>query len=209
MTNALIPSHPLDLIVPTKIPDTALVVNGALRDQIAVLYQRMGDQPEITDAATFESMRVLVRDASQLKSLVEACRSLAKAPSLAIGKAIDDAARAIMKEIDLVIIEGKQQETFFLIDRDRKLAEERARFAAAEAAAQKDQSRPTAPLSQILPSEIIKAPLSTRKVVIIDNPALVPDDYWIIDRQKLDADVLAGKIVLGVRVEEQKFVVAR
>ncbi len=209
MTNALIASHPRDLIVPTKLPDTALVVNGALRDQIAVLYQRMGDQPDITDAATFESMRTLVRDASQLKNLVEACRALAKAPSMAIGKAIDRAAAEIIKEIDLVITEGKNQETFFLVERDKKLAEERARFLAAEIAAQKDQSRPTAPLSQLAPSEIIKAPLSTRRVVIIDNPALVPDDYWIIDRPRLDADVLAGKIVLGVRVEEQKFVVAR
>jgi len=42
--------------------------------------------------------------------------------------------------------------------------------------------------------------------VIIENPDLVPDEYWIIDEVRVRRDALAGKEIAGVKVITEKSV---
>ncbi len=204
--------HPQDVVLPTKAPETSLVLPGALYARIMTLHQRMDEHVGITDAATFRLMRDLVKDASKLKKEIELARQIAKDPYYQIGKNIDAAAAKITALIDMVVNEGKAQETAYLTERDRQIAAEQQRIALAEATATTDTSRPTAPLQVMMAvPEAVDAPIQQRRVVYVDNPALVPEEYWVrsIDRAKLDADALAGKIIPGVSVGMEQQVVAR
>lgn len=201
--------HPNDIIIPTKLPETSLVVPGILYQQIVALHQRMTEHVDISDDASFQSMRKLVKDASALKKKIEVARQLAKDPYWKTGQAIDMAANAIMNLIEIVVNEGKAQETFFLVEQDRKKAEEAKRVADMEATAKLDTSRPTAPLTIPVHFEVIDAPISKRKVVKITDYTLIPRDYWIVDMKRLEADVLDGAVVPGTVIEFEQQVVAR
>ncbi len=203
------PPHPRDLVLPTKAPETTLSIPGILIERIDVLYTRMGDHPEIVDKATFDSMRTLVRDASKLKGEIETCRQRAKEPFLRVGQAIDRAAGKYVSDIEEVITEGKKQEAAFLTERDRKIREDQHRHALAEAAAQKDVSRPTPPLTAVLATEAIDAPISKRKKVVVIDAKLLPAKYWMINMELVTADTLAGEIIPGVELQYEQVLAAR
>lgn len=206
--NPLVSKYP-DVVVPTPAPSTAIVVSGQLTQAVDTLYARMDTLPVITDQTTFDHVRALVKDAATLKRHVEASRQVAKRPHLDIGKTIDDAAKPFIERLDLLISEGKNQERQFLINEEQKrLAAEAAR-AAAEAAALRDQSRPTAPLVPVVMTQQITAPLQTRPEVFITNEAAIPREYLIVDMVRLRADALAGKVIPGVEVRKIVDVVAR
>ncbi len=203
------PPHPLDLVLLTKAPETTLSIPGILIEKITGLYNRMGEHPDIVDKATFDSMRSLVRDASKLKGEIETCRQRAKEPFLRVGQSIDQAAGKYTSQIEEVITEGKRQEAAFLTERDRKIAEDQRRHALAEAAAQKDVSRPTPPLTAVLATEAIDAPISKRKKVVVTNPALLPAKYWMINMELVTAETLAGEIIPGVELQYEQVLAAR
>jgi hypothetical protein len=203
------PPHPLDVIVATEVPKTALAVPGILNARVNELYARMEQHPGVTDQSSIDTMRAIVRDASELKRDIEQCRKRVKEPFLRAGQAIDAEANRFQTRLDIVIDEGKRQQADFAIERDRKIAEQRKLLEEAEKAAQTDTSRPTPPLTVLVPTEEINIPISRRKVVVITDRMQIPSEYWIIDEKRLEADVLAGKVVPGTRIDIQQNVVAR
>jgi hypothetical protein len=211
---AMVPYDPTllypDDIISTVTPGTTLVVSSGLKQHVAILFQRMDALPQIVDQGTFDAMRSLVKDAHALTKMIEAQRQLAKEPFLRTGQAIDAAAKVYLNQLNVLVQEGKSQETAFLVERDKLLREQEERRRAAEAEAAKDTSRPTAPLVPLTaPLEAIKAPLMTHRRVVIVNEALIPGDYYILDMQRLEADALAGVAISGVTVVEESIVVAR
>ena len=198
-----------DEVVPTPAPGTSLVVSGQLKQSINTLYRRMDLLPTITDQGSFDLMRDLVKDASNLRKHVEASRQIAKKPFLDIGRKIDEAARPFIENLDALITEGKHQETEFLIAEQKRNAEAEAARAAAEAEALKDTSRPTPPLVPVVLFTPTQAPLQSRSKVNIVNEALLPREYLVPFIQKINADALAGKVIPGVEVVMETSVVAR
>ncbi len=211
---AMVPYDPKTLypddIIPTATPGTTLVVSSGLKQHVAMLFQRMEALPQIVDQGTFDAMRNLVKDAHGLTKMIEAQRQTAKEPFLRTGQAIDAVAKVYLSQLMLLVTEGKAQETAFLAEQQRLLAEQEARRRAAEAEAAKDVSRPTAPLVPLAaPMEAIKAPLTTRRRVVISNPELIPNDYYVLDVPRIETDALSGVVIPGVTVIEESFVVSR
>lgn len=52
-------------------------------------------------------------------------------------------------------------------------------------------------------------PTRKQKVVTITDPALVPDNFWIIDEVLVRKQALAGVVIPGVLVEEKEVIVNR
>lgn len=50
------------------------------------------------------------------------------------------------------------------------------------------------------------AEFRTHKLVVVESPSLVPDEYWEINTVKLRADLLAGVVVPGAKIVEEKIV---
>lgn len=49
-------------------------------------------------------------------------------------------------------------------------------------------------------------PTTTVSKMVIENPELVPDAYWVIDEVKLRKDLLAGIVVSGAKIIKEKVV---
>ena len=213
MANELVPVIPPSIVITTATPGSSIVVDGINLQKVQAVVQRMVDAPQITDQATFDIVRKIVSDAAAVKNAVDTLREIAKAPFLNIGKAIDKAAKAAWAPLDVVIAEGKRQETEFLIERDRQIAAERQRIADAEAAARADTSRPTAPLLPALqataPIQAIIAPTMTRKVLRILNEGIIPAEYRVLDFARIERDLRQGIAVPGAILEDEKRVTAR
>lgn len=198
-----------DAVIATPAPSTALVVSGQLKQAIDGLYERMGNLPAIVDQVTFDAVRDLVRDANTMRKHVETSRQLAKRPFLDIGNTIDATAKPFLERLDVLIVEGKNQERHFLAERDRLIAEANERQRLLELEAQKDTSRPTAPLMAVAMPAVINAALATRPEVVIVNVALIPREYLVPDMVRIRADALAGKPIAGIEVRRVTDVVAR
>lgn len=50
---------------------------------------------------------------------------------------------------------------------------------------------------------------SKHRVVVIFNPELIPDKYWVINEPLVRKEALAGRDIPGVRVDEERIVVNR
>ncbi len=120
-------TNPNDIIIPAQLP-TTVIVSGELVEKTAALLTRMDEHPDITDNATLQTMRALVKETSRLKTTVKAAQSVAIAPFEAIIAQIKKKAVEIINELDMVVTEGKRQEVDFLTERDRLLALEAERF---------------------------------------------------------------------------------
>lgn len=202
-----------DVAVPTLTPNRVLVVYAKTFADVHDQENALTVAPAITDQPTMNAVRAIVKSSKKLWNDIDAARQLAKAPFLDACKAIDAAARPLLDRLTDVMNEGKHQEGTYLIERDRQLREDEDRRRAAELEALKDTSRPTAPLiAPTLPAPV-DAPLSQHKVVTIVDPALVPDEFWVIDQPKLEKAALeaaaAGKTIPGVTVSTVSRVVAR
>lgn len=210
-----------DLTVPTPpLPGTSIVVKAELLAQVAALEQAMGDAPVITDQASFDIVRDVVKRSRALYNLVEAQRAAVKAPFIAVGKALDAAAKPILARLDDIAAEGKAQETAFIVERDRQVREQEAARVAAEAAARATHAalaqagRPTPELVVLQPVPVINAPLTTVRTVVVKDEAAIPDGYWVLDRTRLERDALAlhaqgAPMIPGVEVIVEKRVVGR
>lgn len=210
-----------DLTVPTPpLPGTSIVVKAELLAQVSALEQAMGDAPVITDQASFDIVRDVVRQSRSLYNLVEAQRAAVKAPFIAIGKAIDEAARPILARLNDIAAEGKDQETAFIVERNRLVREQEAARVAAEAAARATHAalaqagRPTPELVVLQPVPVINAPLTTVRTVVVTSESMIPDGYWVLDRVRLERDALAlhtqgAPMIPGVEVVVEKKVVSR
>lgn len=185
--------------VPTpEAPRYAIVAAESVVAQVAARTQALIDAPEIKDQQSMNAVRAVVKETKKVWNIVDAERQRVKAPFLEACRRIDAAAKPLLDELQAVMNEGKHQEGLYLIERDRQLALEDEQRRLAELEAMKDTSRPTAPLiAPTLPAPL-DAPLSTFKEVTIVNPALVPDEYWVIDRARVEADARAGKTIPGV-----------
>ncbi len=201
---------PRDIILQTAAPNTTVVVKAELQEKVGVIINQMVALPEITDNDSFQSVRNVVRAASALKKEIEAQRQIANTPFAGVIAQINAAAQAVAAQLDAIITEGKFQETHFLAERDRKIAEENARLRAQEAAARLDTSRPTAPLPMMQLAEKVDAPVASRPDIEVFDPKLVPDEYKVLDMVKIRRAVLVeGKEVGGVRKVTNRQVVAR
>lgn len=210
-----------DLTVPTPpLPGTSIVVKAELLAQVSALEQAMGDAPVITDQTSFDIVRDVVKRSRTLYNLVEAQRAAVKAPFIAVGKAIDEAARPILTRLNEVAAEGKDQETAFIVERNQLVREQEATRAAAEAAARATHAalaqagRPTPELVVLQPVPVINAPLTTVRTVVVTNEAAIPQGYWVLDLERLNADALAlhargAPMIPGVEVIVEKRVVSR
>ena len=208
-----------DLIVPTKAPETSVVVSGILLAEVDRIHAAMGAAPTITDQASMDAVRQVMKQASGLRTKIESARQVAKAPFLTIGTTIDEAAKKVSARLDEVVTEAKKQIEDFLIERDRQLREAERVRRAAEAAAQAAQAaaiaagqptRPTAALVTTAPlPEAISAPTQQVREVVIFDESLLPREYLAPIMAKIRADALAGKLIPGVRVDHAVKVVAR
>ncbi len=202
-----------DVAVPTTTPTVTLVVKAKTFADVHDQEQALIAAPAITDQPTMNKVRAIVKSAKKLWNDIEAARQLAKAPFLDACQRIDAAARPLLGRLTDVMNEGKHQEGTWLIERDRQLREDEDRRRAAELEALKDTSRPTAPLVAPTLPAVLDAPLAQFKEVTIVDPALVPDEYWVIDMAKLEKAALAaaaaGKAIPGVTVTTVSRVVAR
>jgi len=45
--------------------------------------------------------------------------------------------------------------------------------------------------------------MSKKRVAVIENPELVPDEYWVIDEVRARKDALAGKEIPGIVIREE------
>ena len=199
-----------DIVIPTTAPHTTLVVKGELQARVSAITQQMIALPEITDNDSFQGVREVVKMASALKREVEASRQLANGPFNAVIQAINTAAKGVIAQLDAVITEGKQQETAFLVEQQRKQAEEAERIRKHEEEARKDQSRPTAALPITALPQAIDAPLATRPDIEITDELAIPREFLMVDMVKLRRAVLAeGRDVPGVKKVIRTQVVAR
>lgn len=194
-----------DHTVVASLPNTAVVVVSAeLRRSVDALTQRMGDAAAITDQASFDVIRAVVKDAKKLSNLVTAARRAAVRPFEGVVSAINLAAAPYTNQLDAIMNEGKAQEGHYLVERDRKLQELANQAAAAELDAQRDTSRPTAPLVvQEIPQAVI-APISVHRDIEITDETLIPRKYWLIDMAALKRDAIIAaeqhQAFPGVRV---------
>lgn len=199
-----------DIVIPTTAPHTTLVVKGELQARVSAITQQMIALPEITDNDSFQGVREVVKMASALKREVEASRQLANGPFNAVIQAINTAAKGVIAQLDTIITEGKQQETAFLVEQQRKQAEEAERIRKHEEEARKDQSRPTAALPITALPQAIDAPLATRPDIEITDEMAIPREFLVVDMVKLRRAVLTdGRDVPGVKKVIRTQVVAR
>jgi hypothetical protein len=209
----------LDLYLATPGPASVIVADHELQVAVDELYDAMETLPAITDQESFDAVRALVQRASNLRSDLEACRKRAKAPFAAIVDSIDGVAREIRERIEVIITEGKHQETAFLVERNRRIAEETRRQQQIEEAARlAAAAEPTRPTPSLVPAvqaaavaniEAIKAPLATRRSVRITQQSLVPGKYWMLNMAAIEADWKLGVQVPGTEYVEEQYVVAR
>lgn len=218
--NSLIPAPlPADLMVKTPLPQTAVVVSGALLAEIDRLWEEMGAAPAVVDQPSMDAVRSVMARSRSLITQIDGARTASKAPYLAVGKTIDAAAKNVTARLQQIVDEAKGQIEDFIAERDRQIAELERQRLEAEAEARRVQQaalaagqpvRPTAPLAVVpLPPEAVKAPIQTRPDVQVVDPSLVPREYLLLDMVKIRADALAGKVIPGVIVKQTTFVVAR
>lgn len=199
-----------DLVLQTTAPNTTVVVKAELQEKVGAIVNQMVALPEITDNLSFQAVRNIVKAASALKKEIEVQRQIANMPFSGVIAQINAAAQAVAAQLDAVITEGKLQETHFLAERDRKLAEEAKRLREQEEAARLDTSRPTAPLPVMQLAEAVQAPIASRPDIEVFDPKLIPDEFKVIDMVKLRRAVLVeNREVPGVRKVTNRQVVAR
>lgn len=187
----------------------ALLATVDLVSRVDAAEQAMAEAPAIIDQTTMNAVRAVVKNAKKVFNDLDAARQAIKAPFLEMEKRIDGAAKPLLERLRRVMNEGKLQESDYLTERDRQLAEEDQRRKANEALAAQDTSRPTAPLVLMTLPEVVEAPLSSRKEVTIVDPAVLPRQYLVPDMARIRADALAGVVIPGVKVETVQTLVAR
>jgi hypothetical protein len=203
--NDLIVYHDHVVSISTAVlPGTVVIAQGQLRQKVVALHEQMGALPDITDQASFDAVRALVKDAKGLEKAVDACRRIARQPYLTVVETIDALAQEYLAPLKAIQLEGKAQEGAFIVERDRKLAEAEQQRQIAEFEAQNavDASRVTAPLVIQEAVEEFTAPVSYHPEMKIVDESLIPAEYRIIDMVRLRRDALAGKIIPGVVVEK-------
>lgn len=203
MTNALIVQTP-------NVPTFAVVAGEALINRVDEREQALCDAPVISDQTTLTAVQSVVKAAKKLWNEIDASRQMVKAPYLDACTKIDAAAKPYLRRLEDLMDEGKRQQGEYLIERDRKLAEDDAVRRLAEIEAMKDTSRPTAPLIAPTLPDPVQAPLQSRPRVVILDQSLIPSEYWVLDMAKLNYDALvAKKPIPGVEVRNESIVVAR
>jgi hypothetical protein len=202
-TNALIVQTP-------NVPTFAVVAGEALINRVDEREQALCDAPAITDQTTLTTVRSVVKAAKVLWNEIDASRQMVKAPYLDACTKIDAAAKPYLRRLEDLMDEGKRQQGQYIIDRDQKLAEDEAARRLAEIEAMKDTSRPTAPLIAPTLPEVLTAPLQSSPRVVILDPALIPQEYWVLDMAKINYDALVAKRPIpGVEVRNESIVIAR
>ncbi len=196
-------------IPPTQHHQYTVVAKEELVTTVAQREAQMGDAPAIVDQTTFNAVRAVVKDAKQTHTTINAARELAKTPFLEACRRIDAAAKPLLDRLTLVMAEGKQQQADYIVERDRKLAEEDAARVLSEAAAKLDTSRPTAPLTPVRLAEPLQAPLQSRRWVEIVDASLIPREYLVPDLARITFDALAGKAIPGAQVVDGNTLAAR
>jgi hypothetical protein len=204
------------ILAPITAPTSVIIVSAQLQRDVATLENRLGDAPPITDQASLDLVRSITADAQSLLRQVETQRKVTQAPFQKIIDQIRDAARPVTTRLEEIKAEGKHQMEAAIQERDRRLREEEAARIAAEAAARAaavTENRPTPALVPISTTPALQAPLTKHREVVVTNPALVPDEFWVIDQTRLRAAALAadtaGTSIPGVEVRVLHGVAAR
>jgi hypothetical protein len=197
-----------------------VLVQGALVVKVEELCEDFGGLPEVTDEPSRAAVHHLGVQANKLRSLVEAQRQNAKAPFLDAGRALDAAARRVLDPLEAIVAEAREQETTYLLERDRQLkvaADARARLEqevlrAAAAAAAAQANVPAAPALPVLVPTVQQDETAARltsipEVVVVDE-SQVPSEYWVLDMTNVRRDALLlhaqGKTFPGVEVRQRK-----
>ena len=148
--------------------------------------------------------------ASKLSGQVDAQRSNAKQPWVAVAKAIDATVRPVIDRLDAVKTEAKAQITTFLIEQDRIKQEAWRAQAIAQAAAHAALQQGNAPQLQVtvLPVEIT-APTSRYQSVRLTDLELIPREFFDLNTERLREALIAGRSIPGAELVEERRVVAR
>lgn len=192
--------------------------------QLVTLAQ---DTKAMAEAYVIDSNDMYEMAGNELKEIkarakrVEDQRKIMTQPLDTTKKAIMDFFRAPLEMLTNAENTLKRGMLTYKQEIDRKEAAERARIIAeaerqaAEAKA-KNPDKPAPPV--ILPPSTVKpvakvSGISTRKVwkAEIQDEALVPDEYWVIDTQKIDAvarSTKGGLQIPGVRIYEEEVMAA-
>lgn len=212
MPNETVQTATRDLILtPPQIP-TTVVVAAAVIDGVALLEQKMGDAPTITDQATMDAVRAVMVEAQRWWKTIEAQRETAKRFWLEVGRAIDAAARPYLQRCDAVKNECKLQMEAFLVEQDRLKAEAARALAVAQAAAAAAVGPGTAPkLNVTAYATDVQAPVGRWQEIEVVDATLVPRDFLIVDWPKVRShmEVHGDNSIPGIRYKQVVRVVAR
>ncbi len=189
------------VVLTPQMPVQSVIAHDELVQRVTEREDALGAAAAITDQASMNVVRTLVKDTKKLYNLVDAERQRVLAPFKDAVDKINAAAKPLLTRLQDVMNEGKFQEGVYLIERDKKLADEERIRREAELLAMQDTSRPTAPLIAPTLAQPVEAPLNSVKEVKIVDEAKIPRHYYVLDRARLDADAKAGIIGIAQGVE--------
>jgi hypothetical protein len=199
-----------DIILQPQPMTTTVVVAGEVVAEVAALCEKMGHAPAITDQATLDEVRAIMVTASKLATTIDNQRSLAKAPWLAVCKAIDAAPKDLTATLDAIKAECKRQIADFLTEQDRIRAEAEKARKIAEAAAAASLAAGKAPTMAVtLQPQAITAPTREVEEWVVEDRSLIPEQYFDIAWDRVDFDHARGIVIPGLKKVKRTTVVAR
>jgi hypothetical protein len=199
-----------DIILSPQPMAPSVVVQGEVIARVSALCESLIAAPAITDQASLDQVRAIMKGASKLVSDVDVQRSLAKQPWAAVATAIDDAARPIKDQLKAVVEECKEQIRVFLAEQDRIRAEAAKAQAIATAAAAASLAAGHAPVMAVTiqPQTIVAPTRKDYEWVVLDR-SLIPAEYFDIAWDRINWDTDRGIVIPGVQKRETTTIVAR
>ena len=228
-----------DLIIPSNVPSSLVVLRHEVMEEIVSLTTQAHSIASVCDDASMAAADAIVSAANKLDKLIEAERTKAKAPIIALGKAIDEAAGEARTSLTGIKLDlGKAILAYQRAENDRRAAERarleagrqaaiKAREAAiaervqvtAEAAPWEEPAAP-APLPVIPVQEappVLKSSSVVEKVlkrVEIYDADAVPREVagvrlWKLDEMAVNKLMKAGVPIPGVRIVEVSTLAAK
>lgn len=185
--------------------DNPLNLTQELLGEIVAYAYQAQEIETISDSETAETARLLRAKLKSVDAKIEQARVAAKAPYLQVTKQIDGLAKVIFDQIRPHIIRLDNLRVAY----SQKFAAPAMPVVPPSIPGQSNAFDFGVPpdmtsLAQGVSAEPPKIRTMTRKDIEIENPGLVPDEFWVIDEVKLRAAVLRdGRDIPGVRIIEK------
>jgi hypothetical protein len=157
---------------------------------------------EVT-ADTVTDSGELLEEIKQLHKQIDTKRAAVKAPVLALGKLIDEAAKPELAACSLAVDRLKALRTDYAnaIERKRR-ADEAAAFAAAQAEGRNTPAITPTAVASLVEAKAVK--MRTRYKVEITDEWAIPREYLMPDMPRLEEVLRSGKEIPGCRWVSEK-----